>query len=75
MENHFFGQAVVPALVAGQQIYRGFYRNDTYHLTNKLTLNLGIRYDLQGPGQSVSTGNPISSLPHRAGWPIPATAG
>src|SRR5438445_5971674 len=49
VENHFFGQAVVPALVAGQQIYRGFYADDTYHLTKKLTLNLGIRYDLQGP--------------------------
>jgi hypothetical protein len=48
VENHFFGQAVVPALVAGQQIYRGFYADDTYHLTNKLTLNLGLRYDLQG---------------------------
>jgi hypothetical protein len=49
VENHFFGQAVVPALVAGQQIYRGFYGDDTYHVTNKLTLNLGLRYDLQGP--------------------------
>lgn len=49
VENHFFGQAVVPALVAGQQIYRGFYADDTYRLTNKLTLNLGIRYELQGP--------------------------
>jgi len=48
VENHFFGQAVVPALVAGQQIYRGFYADDTYHLTKKLTLNLGLRYDLQG---------------------------
>jgi hypothetical protein len=49
VENHFFGQAVVPALVAGQQIYRGFYADDTYHLTKKLILNLGLRYDLQGP--------------------------
>jgi hypothetical protein len=49
VENHFFGQAVVPALIAGQQVYRGFYADDTYHVTNKLTLNLGLRYDLQGP--------------------------
>lgn len=48
VENHFFGQAVVPALVAGQQIYRGFYADDTYKVTNKLTLNLGLRYELQG---------------------------
>jgi hypothetical protein len=49
VENHFFGQAVVPALVAGQQIYRAFYVDDTFRLTNKLTLNLGLRYELQGP--------------------------
>jgi hypothetical protein len=49
VENHFFGQAVVPALVAAQQIYRGFYLDDTYRVTNKLTLNLGLRYELQGP--------------------------
>jgi hypothetical protein len=49
VENHFFGQAVVPAFVAGQQFYRAFYGDDTFRVTNKLTLNLGIRYDLQGP--------------------------
>jgi Carboxypeptidase regulatory-like domain/TonB dependent receptor len=49
VENHFFGQAVVPALVAGQQIYNAFYVDDTYRVTKKLTLNLGLRYDLQGP--------------------------
>jgi Carboxypeptidase regulatory-like domain len=49
VENHFFGQAVVPALVAGQQFYRAFYADDTFRFTNKLTLNLGLRYDLQGP--------------------------
>src|ERR1700722_6286792 len=44
VENHFFGQAVVPALVAGQQIYRGFYVDDTSRITNKPTLTLGLRY-------------------------------
>jgi len=48
-ENHFFAQAVVPAFTAGQQIYRAFYFADSWHATNKLTLNLGLRYDLQGP--------------------------
>ena len=48
-ENHFFDQAVVPSFTAGQQIYRAFYLDDSWHATTKLTLNLGLRYDLQGP--------------------------
>ena len=48
-ENHFFAQAVVPAFTAGQQIYRAFYFGDFWHATSRLTLNLGLRYDLQGP--------------------------
>jgi hypothetical protein len=49
LENHFFAQAVVPAFTAGQQIYRAFYFDDTWHVSTKLSLNLGLRYDLQGP--------------------------
>jgi Carboxypeptidase regulatory-like domain len=49
----FFGQpsglAQVPAVTAGQQIYRGVYFDDTWHATSKLTLNLGLRYEQQGP--------------------------
>jgi Carboxypeptidase regulatory-like domain/TonB dependent receptor len=48
-ENHFFAQAVVPAFTAGQQVYRALYFNDSWHATTRLTLNLGLRYDLQGP--------------------------
>jgi hypothetical protein len=48
-ENHFFAQTVVPAFTAGQQIYRAVYFGDSWHAANKLTLNLGLRYDLQGP--------------------------
>ncbi|HEY4904904.1 MAG TPA: carboxypeptidase-like regulatory domain-containing protein [Candidatus Sulfotelmatobacter sp.] len=48
-ENHFFAQAVVPAFTAGKQEYRAFYFNDTWHLSRALTLNLGLRYELQGP--------------------------
>jgi len=49
LENHFFAQAVVPDFTAGQQIYRALYFDDSWHATNGLTLNLGLRYDLQGP--------------------------
>lgn len=47
--NHFFGAAQVPNLVAGKQKYWAGYLNDTYHLTSKLTLNLGLRYEYQSP--------------------------
>jgi Carboxypeptidase regulatory-like domain len=49
LENHFFAQAVVPAFTAGQQIYRALYFDDSWRATRRLTVNLGLRYDLQGP--------------------------
>ena len=49
LENHFFAQAVVPSFTAGQQIYRALYFDDSWRATRRLTLNLGLRYDLQGP--------------------------
>jgi hypothetical protein len=48
-ENHFFAQAVVPAFTAGKQEYRAFYFSDTWHISRALALNLGLRYELQGP--------------------------
>jgi hypothetical protein len=48
-ENHFFSQAVVPAFTAGKQTYRAFYFNDTWHPAEKLSINLGLRYELQSP--------------------------
>lgn len=33
----------------GQEIYRAVYIGDTYKATNKLTLNLGLRYSQSGP--------------------------
>ncbi len=46
--NQNEGEAQVPAQTAGRQTYRAFYFNDNWHLTPKLTLNLGLRYELQG---------------------------
>jgi hypothetical protein len=48
-ENHFFAQAVVPAFTAGKESYRAVYFNDTWHALDKLTINLGLRYELQSP--------------------------
>src|SRR6266446_743192 len=46
--NQTEGVAQVPAQTAGRQAYRAFYGNDTWRFSNKLTLNLGLRYELQG---------------------------
>jgi Carboxypeptidase regulatory-like domain/TonB dependent receptor len=46
--NQTEGAAQVPAQTAGRQAYRALYVDDTFRLTNKLTLNLGLRYELQG---------------------------
>jgi hypothetical protein len=81
VENHFFGQTVVPALIAGQQIYNAFYVDDTYRMTNKLTLNLGLRYDLQGPWSerynrlSYFNTNATSWLANPAANGVPGIAG
>jgi hypothetical protein len=51
-QGHFVNQtegvAQVPAQTAGKQAYRALYIDDTYRITPKLTLNLGLRYELQG---------------------------
>jgi hypothetical protein len=47
--NQTEGSAQVPAQTAGRQTYRAFYGADTWHVTPKLTLDLGLRYELQGP--------------------------
>lgn len=46
--NQTSGSLVVSAPVAGKETYRALYVGDTWHLTNKLTLNLGLRYELPG---------------------------
>jgi hypothetical protein len=47
--NQTEGVAQVPAQTAGKQFYRALYVQDTYRVTPKLTVNLGLRYELQGP--------------------------
>jgi hypothetical protein len=43
------GGASTPALVAAEQLYAGIYAQDDWKVTKKLTLNLGIRWDHDGP--------------------------
>lgn len=40
------GNAVECALTSGRMMYHGYYLNDTYQVTSKLTLSLGVRWDL-----------------------------
>jgi Carboxypeptidase regulatory-like domain len=51
-QGHFVNQtegvAQVPAQTAGKQAYRALFVADTWRITPKLTLNLGLRYELQG---------------------------
>jgi hypothetical protein len=46
--NQTEGAAQVPALTAGKQTYRALYVDDTWHVRNKLTVNIGLRYELPG---------------------------
>jgi hypothetical protein len=46
--NQTEGVAQVPAQTKGLQVYRGFYVDDTWHVLPKLTVNVGLRYELQG---------------------------
>jgi hypothetical protein len=47
--NQTTGSLVISGPISGKQTYRAFYFGDTWHVTPKLTLNLGVRYELQGP--------------------------
>ena len=47
--NQTSGSLVISGPVSGKQTYRAVYFGDNWHATSKLTLNLGARYELQGP--------------------------
>ena len=47
--NQTTGSLVISGPVSGKQTYRAFYLGDNWKVTPKLTLNIGARYELQGP--------------------------
>lgn len=42
------GGITTPGLVAGQMIYRAAYLNDQWQVNNKLTMNIGLRWERSG---------------------------
>ena len=46
--NQTTGSVVISQPVAGKETYRALYFADNWHVSNKLTLNLGLRYEQQG---------------------------
>jgi hypothetical protein len=46
--NQTTGSLVISGPVSGKQTYRALYFADNWRPTSKLTLNLGLRYELQG---------------------------
>jgi hypothetical protein len=42
------GTQLIPNFTASSLRYQGYYVNDTFQLTQKLTLNLGLRYEVPG---------------------------
>jgi Carboxypeptidase regulatory-like domain len=63
------GNNSLPNFVAGENIYRAFYFGDTWQVTNRLSLNLGVRYEINGPWSErynrltwldLSASNPLS---------------
>ena len=47
--NQTTGNLIISSPVASKETYRGFYVGDTWHVTSKLTANVGLRYELAGP--------------------------
>lgn len=47
--NQTTGNLIISAPVASKETYRALYIGDTFHATSKLTVNLGLRYELAGP--------------------------
>lgn len=43
------GSANTPALVAAEQLYPALFVNDDWHVTPKLTVNVGLRWEHAGP--------------------------
>jgi hypothetical protein len=66
---------VTPTFISGQQIYNAMYVSDTFQVSRKLTLNLGLRYDLQGPWSERYDRIDILFSMQKTGWPYGSAPG
>jgi hypothetical protein len=64
------------ALVAGQILYRGYYVNDQWQVTPRLTVNYGLRFERMGPWSerydrlSVLQPDVVNEIPGPGGVPL-----
>ncbi len=76
--NQTTGSLVISGPISGKQTYRAPFFGDTWHVTPKLTLNLGVRYELQGPWSErydkLSYFNPSATNASVTGCSGPGTA-
>jgi len=82
--NQTEGVAQVPAQTKGLQVYRALFADDTWRLTPRLTVNLGLRYELQGTWSDaygrlsywdpLATNATVSGCGGTAGSPCPGDA-
>jgi Carboxypeptidase regulatory-like domain len=72
------GNATEPAKTADQNLYKAIYAGDTFQFTRKITLNLGVRVDLQGDWTErfnrIVAFNPSETSPLVASSPAVAAA-
>ena len=68
----FVDELVNPIKPAGRQNYQGYYFGDTWNATSRLTLNLGVRWELPGPWTErhdrLSVFQPNASNPLASGY-------
>ncbi len=75
------GSVQEPAFTASQEIYRALYFNDTWQVSQKLTLNVGLRWELAGPWTerfdriSVFFPNATNPLAASTGMPLKGDVG
>jgi outer membrane receptor protein involved in Fe transport len=67
------GTQLIPNFTASQLRYEGFFVNDTWQFSGKLTVNLGLRYEI--PGQWTERNDNMAVFDQTATSPLAAATG